>query len=131
MKKILRSQKKRYQFRRHLITGASGVCFNYIATLFFSTYLSLNIFLSITTTHVFLISFIFFLQKNFTFSSRGKITPLFLRFIIFSFAYYLIDLSTTSYLVNSHHLDIWVAKAILHGGLTPISFLTQRLFIFK
>ena len=131
MLEFSKNQKARYQILRHLIIGGSGVCFNYTATLFFVTYLALNIFLAVTIIHTLLIIYIFFMQKNFTFLSEGKKSLLFIRFIVFSLAYYLIDFSATTYLINSLNLDLWLAKIILLTAITPLSFVIQRTHIFN
>ena len=119
-----------FRFVRHLAVGGIGVVINWFSFIFFNYYTVLNLFVIVLISQLLVLSFMFSLQKNFTFKYK-KNSNAYLRFIINSLVYFLLDYFLTYFFIVI--LDFYPAfgKFLTLFILTPISFLIQNFWVFK
>jgi putative flippase GtrA len=72
----------------------------------------------------------FALNRNWTFSDRGRISPALLRFLGAFAAAYLANLATVFGLRDLAHVDAYVAQAAGVIPYTTVFFLASRTFVF-
>ena len=132
LKRTLNDEHIQFQAIRHLVIGASGVMVNWISFCVLRQFVGFSTLFSTIITHIILFSYIFPLQKYVTFKEKkAKPHNQAIKFVINSLGYILIDFLLTALLIDLFGLIAYIGKAISLALLTPLSFLSQKLWVFK
>jgi len=132
--RLFRDKQVAWQFIKHLIVGSSGVIVNYFLfiTLKKAEFTTLE---SVVITHIVLISYIFPLQKYFTFGdNKGdelKTPTQITRFLLNDLWYSSLDFLLSMLFIDILGLPSKIGKICALAILTPMSFLIQRYWIFR
>ena len=118
------------QIAKHLAVGASGVIVNWLVFSLLRQYFNLPTMYSIVIVHIVLISYIFPLQKYFTFKSNGNTLTAFFKFVINSLGYIAIDFFLSWFFIDFLKIMPAIGKAVGLALLTPLSFLFQKYWVF-
>ncbi len=118
------------QLIRHLIVGGSGVVFNWVAFSLLRHFTALGTLQSTLLVHAVLLATIFPLQKLFTFKKKRHGSRQAIRFLINDAGYITLDYLLALAFIDILGLPVWVGKGCGLAILTPLSFLSQRLWVF-
>ncbi|MBI2725084.1 MAG: GtrA family protein [Polaromonas sp.] len=119
------------QLIRHLIVGGSGVVFNWVAFSVLRHFTALGTLQSTLLVHAVLLATIFPLQKLFTFKKKKHGSRQAIRFLINDVGYITLDYLLAVAFIDMLGLPIWFGKGCGLAILTPLSFLSQRLWVFS
>lgn len=128
---LIHSDEPRYQLIRHLAVGGSGVIFNWLAFSALRHFTSLGTLECTIAVHVILLITIFPLQKLFTFQRRENGRRQAIRFLINDLGYVTFDYLLAYLFIDVVGLPPIIGKACGLAMLTPASFLSQRLWVFR
>ncbi len=128
---ILGAERNRFQLLRHLAVGGIGVLFNWIAFSSLRYYSSLSTLACTILVHVFLLAIIFPLQKVFTFKKKDNGQKQAIKFLANDAGYITIDYFFAWLFIDFLGLTPILGKGLGLALLTPISFLSQRYWVFK
>jgi hypothetical protein len=127
---IIDSLKIYFVFLRFSINSIFTAIVDY--TVFALTYfISSNILASFILSRIFSCSFNFYFGKFSVFKSKKPARSEFIKYIGLVILHMLTTYYTVNIILNSYEINIIVAKAFVELSLFLISFLIQRLFIFK
>jgi putative flippase GtrA len=131
LSRVLHSEKPMYQLARHLAVGGTGVCFNWLAFSALRHFTTLGTLGSTLIVHALMLVSIFPLQKLFTFKKRehGRVQAV--RFLINDAGYLTLDYSFAYFFIDFMDLPTLVGKACGLALLTPLSFMSQRFWVFR
>lgn len=129
-KKFLNSEHAKWQFFRHAAVGGSGVIVNYFLFLTLREHYGFSTLQASLIVHVVLISYIFPLQKYFTFSSSLESWGQIRRFLINDMIYISMDFTMSWFFIDWLGLHSWLGKFIALALLTPMSFMIQKHWVF-
>jgi putative flippase GtrA len=118
------------QIAKHLVVGASGVIVNWMVFSLLRQYLNVPTMYATVIVHIVLISYIFPLQKYFTFKSDCHTFTAFFKFVINSLGYITIDFFLAWYFVDFLKIMPVIGKAAGLALLTPLSFIFQKYWVF-
>ncbi len=118
------------QLIRHLIVGGSGVLFNWLVFSLLRHLTSLTTLQCTLIVHAILLAVIFPLQKLFTFQRKQHGNRQAVRFLINDAAYISLDYLSALAFIDLLGLSIWFGKGCGLAILTPLSFLSQRFWVF-
>jgi putative flippase GtrA len=118
------------QIAKHLAVGASGVIVNWMAFSLLRQYFNVPTMYATGIVHIILISYIFPLQKYFTFKSDGNTFSALFKFIINTLGYITLDFLLAWYFVDFLNFMPAIGKAAGLAFLTPLSFLFQKYWVF-
>lgn len=130
IKKFLRADHATWQFYRHAAVGGSGVIVNYVLFWVLREHFDFSTLTASLIIHAVLISYIFPLQKYFTFSSSLATWLQIRRFLINDMIYFSMDFSLAWLFIDWFGLSSWLGKALGLALLTPMSFMIQRHWVF-
>lgn len=128
--KFLGAKHTSWQFFRHAVVGGSGVIVNYALFLALREHFGFSTLQTSLIVHAVLISYIFPLQKYFTFSSSLESWGQIRRFLINDLIYLSMDFSMAWLFIDFYGLPFWVGKGLGLALLTPISFMIQKYWVF-
>lgn len=119
-----------HQLIRHLIVGGSGVIFNWVAFSLLRHFTTLGTLQCTLVVHAVLLATIFPLQKLFTFKKKKHGSRQAIRFLINDVGYITLDYLLALAFIDILGLPAWLGKGCGLAILTPLSFLSQRLWVF-
>ncbi len=119
------------QLIRHLIVGGSGVVFNWVVFSLLRHLTSLTTLQCTLIVHAILLAIIFPLQKLFTFKRKRDGNRQAVRFLLNDAGYILLDYLLALAFIDVWGMPIWVGKGCGLVILTPLSFLSQRFWVFS
>ena len=132
LNKILQESKIQFQAVRHLAVGGGGVLINWLVFSGLCQLGGLSILASFTIAYFVLFLYIFPLQRYFTFKEkRSKPSEQILKFLINSIGYIMLDFLFTRFFIENLSMSPVLGKGISLAVLTPLSFLSQKLWVFK
>lgn len=129
--RALSSDRAKHQLFRHLIVGGSGVLFNWIAFSLMRHFTRLSTLDCTLIVHVILLATIFPLQKLFTFRVKQDARGQALRFLANDAGYIALDWFLAWSFIDWLGLPVFIGKGLGLAVLTPLSFLSQRLWVFR
>jgi putative flippase GtrA len=118
------------QIAKHLLVGASGVFVNWMVFSLLRQYFNVQTMYATAIVHIVLISYIFPLQKYFTFKSDCNTFTALLKFVINTLGYITIDFLLAWYFIDFLNIMPAIGKAVGLAFLTPLSFLFQKYWVF-
>ncbi|MES2191482.1 MAG: GtrA family protein [Pseudomonadota bacterium] len=118
------------QLIRHLIVGGSGVVFNWVAFSLLRHFTRLDTLQSTLVVHAVLLATIFPLQKMFTFKKKTHGNRQAIRFLVNDVGYITLDYLLALGFIDMLGFPAWFGKGCGLAILTPLSFLSQRLWVF-
>lgn len=118
------------QLVRHLFVGGSGVVFNWVAFSLLRHFTALGTLESTLLVHAVLLATMFPLQKLFTFKKKRHGSRQAVRFLINDAGYITLDYLLALAFIDILGLPVWLGKGCGLAILTPLSFLSQRLWVF-
>lgn len=121
----------RAQVIRHLIVGGGGVLFNWVTFTLLRQYTGFNTLESTLIVHILLLIMMFPMQKFFTFKSRSKTRRQIARFLINDAGYMAVDYLLAALFIDWLGLVPAVGKGLGLAILTPLSFASQRYWVFR
>ncbi|MES2509944.1 MAG: GtrA family protein [Pseudomonadota bacterium] len=119
------------QLVRHLIVGGSGVVFNWVVFSLLRHFTALSTLQCTLVVHVVLLATMFPLQKVFTFKKKSHGSRQAIRFLINDAGYITLDYLFAWGFIDLLGLPAWLGKGCGLAILTPLSFLSQRLWVFS
>lgn len=128
--KFLNSEHAKWQFLRHAAVGGSGVIVNYFLFLTLREHYGFSTLQASLIVHAVLISYIFPLQKYFTFTSSLESWKQIRRFLINDMIYISMDFTMSWLFIDLLGLHPWLGKFIALALLTPMSFMIQKYWVF-
>lgn len=118
------------QLAKHLAVGASGVVVNWLVFTLLRQYFNLPTIYATVIVHIVLISYIFPLQKYFTFKSGCNTFAALFKFVINALGYIIIDFFLAWFFIDFLKIVPAIGKAIGLALLTPLSFVFQKYWVF-
>jgi putative flippase GtrA len=118
------------QIAKHLAVGASGVIVNWLLFSLLRQYFNVPTMYATVIVHIVLISYIYPLQKYFTFKSNCNTFTSFLKFIINTLGYITIDFLLAWFFIDFLNIMPVIGKGVGLALLTPLSFLFQKYWVF-
>jgi putative flippase GtrA len=129
--RALTSDRAKHQLFRHLIVGGSGVLFNWVAFSLMRHFTRLSTLDCTLIVHVVLLATIFPLQKLFTFRVKEDAGGQAFRFLLNDAGYIALDWLFAWTFIDWLGLAPFIGKGLGLAILTPLSFLSQRLWVFR
>lgn len=118
-------------FIRHVLVGGASAVLNYsLFTLLFN-YFHVSVYISNIVTYAVAVVITYILQKFYTYRDRKPSFVQPLMFLSLSIAYSILDSFIIDLLLTHTAVISYLCKFISLSILLPISFIIQRLFIFK
>lgn len=130
IKGILSGDHAAQQLIRHLIVGGSGVVFNWVVFSLLRHLTPLTTLQCTLMVHAILLAVIFPLQKLFTFKRKQHGNRQAVRFLLNDATYISLDYLSALTFIDILGLPIWFGKGCGLAILTPLSFLSQRFWVF-
>jgi putative flippase GtrA len=116
---------------KHLLVGASGVLVNWVVFIVLRQFLNISTFVSTIIVNIILVLYIFPLQKYFTFINYSNTYQQFIRFILNSIVYLILDFVFAWFFIDFMKIVPACGKAMGLIILTPLSFISQRYWCFQ
>jgi len=130
LNRLLGSQHISAQAVRHLMVGGTGVLINWTLFSFLRGYLEFSTLSSTLICHAVMIACIFPMQKFFTFNERSRPHRQFVKFLINDAFYITFDYLFAYLFIDVIGLIPVVGKLLGLALLTPMSFMSQRFWVF-
>lgn len=131
LQRLLHEQDATWQLVRHLLVGGSGVVFNWLVFSLLRHFTPLSTLQTTLCVHGVMLLVIFPMQKFFTFKSRHWDSSQVLKFGVNLSGYVTLDYLLARGFVDVLGLPPFVGKACGLAVLTPLSYLSQRLWVFR
>ena len=128
---VLHSESARFQVVRLLMVGGSGVVFNWVVFSLLRHFTSLSTLECTAIVHVVILVVVFPLQKLFTFKKRDRGHVHMARFLVNDAGYVALDYALAYAFIDMLGLPAFIGKGCGLMILTPLSFLSQRYWVFR
>ena len=131
LNRLVASTGLREQVLRHLIVGGSGVAVNWLAFTLLRQYVGASTLISTLAAHGLLLALIFPAQKFFTFKSPATMHRQIARFLMNDAFYLSGDFALATLIIDVLGVTPALGKAIGLLILTPLSFASQKFWVFR
>jgi putative flippase GtrA len=128
---VLHSDDAAYQLVRHLLIGGSGVVFNWLVFSALRHFTQMTTLQCTLVVHAILLAVIFPLQKLFTFKNKTDARTQAIRFLVNDAGYITLDYFFALAFIDWVGLPPIIGKGCGLAILTPLSYLSQRLWVFR
>ena len=128
---VLHSDEPFWQLIRHLLVGGSGVVLNWVVFSSLRHWTQLSTLQSTLLVHACLLAAVFPMQKLFTFKNRLRDHGQLFRFLINTTGYITLDYLLALAFIDKLGLPPFIGKGCGLAILSPLSYLSQRLWVFR
>jgi putative flippase GtrA len=120
-----------HQLKRFILTGLVNTGFGYFIFVCSLELLGLTHFWSVVMSYVVGMTFSYVMFRAFVFTEGSRSWRSFARFIPTYVVLFVINITTMHVLVDLFGWNALVAQALVIGGCAVLSFIGNRVFVFK
>lgn len=132
LNKIFEYRVIQYQFVKFLIIGLTNTAISYLVFwLSYNLFLHKNVFLSQCCSYFAGIVWSFYWNHKWTFSSKKKRLPLFVKFMTVQISLLLLSAGIMSICSKDYFFNVNIIWLIVMGFMTLLNFLLSKIIVFK